>query len=204
MAEGGARPKRQKAGAKLKDIINNLVHDSDSESDQDEFQESLADLEHVGGENADSILRSDIRVNTDDDDEVKALEKKLQTLKLERRKRDLHRAILAEKQALGLQLEQATLQQTTPHTGPAVTVPSSTEGEPFPLDLYKLINLIKLPEKAQKALQIVDYVWTDIVPQYHTYNMGQIWKFGLARKNPLTKLRWKNGDLLIFVSCRNL
>jgi TolA-binding protein len=102
MASG--REKREKAGEKLKDIIESLKGPKATKTDIETSNDSATASDESDGEFQDSIEQqvSEDAINDipDNSDEIQDLERELQRLKTERRKVELRRKIEEEKEDL--------------------------------------------------------------------------------------------------------
>jgi hypothetical protein len=148
------REKREKAGEKLKDIIESLNGPKATKTDIETSNDSASG--ESDGEFQDSIEQqvSEDAINgiPDDSDEIQDLERELQRLKTERRKVELRRKIEEEKEDL------KKLQH--PPKANSLATEGTNKGE-------KINDIIACSsEKSGKSLQIVKYVWPEPIPQY--------------------------------------
>ena len=143
MASG--REKREKAGEKLKDIIESLKGPKATKTDIETSNDSATASGESDGEFQDSIEQ---QVSGDAingiPDEIQDLERELQRLKTERRKVELRRKIEEEKEDL------KKLQH--PPKANSLATEGTNKGE-------KINDIIACSsEKSGKSLQIVNYV----------------------------------------------
>ena len=180
MASG--REKRENAGEKLKDIIeslrapkaakNDIEIENDSESDG-EFHDSF-----------DQAASDNVANNTDQEtikmpDEIQELERELMCLQMERKKVELRRQIETEKD---------TLQK--------LQLPPKLTSAPEKTNKGEKISDITAcsTEKTTKALQIVDFVWPEPIPQYQTITLSGDMEFRVGKKeNSWQNYAWRMG-----------
>ncbi|CAC5381099.1 unnamed protein product [Mytilus coruscus] len=173
------REKKDNAGEKLKDIIDGLKpkatkhKETESEThDNKEDSDSESD-----GEFADSFEKL---TEDNDNEEINALENELKRLKTEKRKVELKRKIEEEKDNLkNLQL------LPTVQPSAAALVQNSTKGE----QIHKISDIIACStEKSGKAMQIVDFLWPEPIPQYQTITLAGDMEFRVGKKKTLDKI----------------
>lgn len=152
------REKRDNAGDKLKDIIDSLkpkatkqkeTHDNNEDSDSESDGEFAESFEKLTEDN--------------DNEEINALENELKRLKTEKRKVELKRKIEEEKDNLkNLQL--------LPTVQPSVAaLVQNSKGE----QNHEFSDIIACStEKSGKALQIVDFLWPEHIPQDRMLRYG--------------------------------
>lgn len=173
MASG--REKREKAGEKLKDIIESLKGPKATKTDIETSNDSATASGESDGEFQDSIEQqvSEDAINDipDNSDEIQDLERELQRLKTERRKVELRRKIEEEKEDL------KKLQHP-----PKANSEGTNKGE-------KINDIIACSsEKSGKSLQIVNYVWPEPIPQYQTISLAGDIEFRVGKKKTLDKI----------------
>ncbi|ESO90206.1 hypothetical protein LOTGIDRAFT_164521 [Lottia gigantea] len=130
---------------------------------------------------------------------VAALEAELQTLQKQRRYLTLQRQISAERKAVN-DLEKDG------ETVPIITEPRAVENgfeftasstAPVSGELERLLQspLVRDAEKHAKALQIMDFLWVDSIPQYssHSFGTDSGIELRVAKIKPLIESPLRNG-----------
>ncbi|VDI43604.1 Hypothetical predicted protein [Mytilus galloprovincialis] len=168
------REKRDNAGDKLKDIIDSLkpkatkqkeTHDNNEDSDSESDGEFAESFEKLTEDN--------------DNEEINALENELKRLKTEKRKVELKRKIEEEKDNLkNLQL--------LPTVQPSVAaLVQNSKGE----QNHEFSDIIACStEKSGKAMQIVDFLWPEPIPQYQTITLAGDMEVRVGKKKTLDKI----------------
>ncbi|CAC5414514.1 unnamed protein product [Mytilus coruscus] len=117
---------------------------------------------------------------TKKNEEINALENELKRLKTEKRKVELKRKIEEEKDNhKNLQL------LPTVQPSAAALVQNSTEGE----QIHEISDIIACStEKSGNAMQIVDFLWPEPIPQYQTITLAGDMEFRVGKKKTLDKI----------------
>lgn len=173
-----SREKRDNAGENLADIISSLKpHKATKKQDIASENEDVEDDRNSesDGELADSFDMFDKPQDQENEnEEIQALEKELERLKTERKKADLKRKIEEEKDHLKkLQLP------------PKVMEVCSSKGDTIN-DISEIIACSN--ESSGKALQIVNFLWPEPIPQYQTITFAGDMEFRVGKKKTLDKI----------------